>query len=213
MHILRYICRQTSMWWSRPLSQIPQCIWQISYKAPFCNRFLLQNGVFWLQDVWLVHYGICVTGLLAPTSSSAAHGNHSWWFPFIICPHLHGTSYDLASVQLSINSVRSNSKDTVPNHSIFGHNAYWDIPVDAMENQRVLQLIKYAHKDTILTHFYPRLVLAFGYCHCLHLCVCVCLSVCQSLSCPRDYSGPAQARITKCGPKMLKTLVKVPIVL
>ena len=26
--------------------------------------------------------------------------------------------------------------------------------------------------------FYPRPVLAFGYCRCLHLCVCVCLSVC-----------------------------------
>ena len=46
-------------------------------------------------------------------------------------------------------------------------------------------------------------------------CVCpsVCLSVCQSLACPRDNSGPVQARITKFGPKMQNTLVKVPIVL
>ena len=43
--------------------------------------------------------------------------------------------------------------------------------------------------------------------------VCVCLSVCQSLACPRDNSGPVQARIAKFGPKMQKTLVKVPIVL
>ena len=62
-------------------------------------------------------------------------------------------------------------------------------------------------------NFYPRPVLAFGYCRCLRLCVCVCLSVCQSFACPRDNLGPIQARITKFGPKMQKTLVKVPIVL
>ena len=47
------------------------------------------------------------------------------------------------------------------------------------------------------------------------MCVClsVCPSVCQSLACPRDNSGPVQARIAKFGPKMQKTLVKVPIVL
>ena len=61
--------------------------------------------------------------------------------------------------------------------------------------------------------FYPRPVLAFGYCRCLRLCVCVCPSVCQSLACQRDNSGPVQARIAKFGPKMQKTLVKVPIVL
>ena len=64
-----------------------------------------------------------------------------------------------------------------------------------------------------VNHFYPRPVLAFGYCRCLHLCVCVCLCVCQSFACPRDNSGPVQARIAKFGPKMQKTLVKVPIVL
>ena len=53
------------------------------------------------------------------------------------------------------------------------------------------------------------------YCHRLRLCVCpcVCQSVCQSLACPRDNSRPVQARIAKFGPKMQKTLVKVPIVL
>ena len=53
--------------------------------------------------------------------------------------------------------------------------------------------------------------MAIGYCRCLRLCVCQ--FVCQSLACPRDNSGPVQARITKFGPKMQKTLVKVPIVL
>ena len=48
---------------------------------------------------------------------------------------------------------------------------------------------------------------------CVRVCVCVCVCVCLSLACPRDNSGPVQARITKFGPKMQKTLVKVPIVL
>ena len=47
---------------------------------------------------------------------------------------------------------------------------------------------------------------------CVCVCLSVCLSVCQSLACPRDNSGPVQAGI-KFGPKMQKTLVKVPIVL
>ena len=65
-------------------------------------------------------------------------------------------------------------------------------------------------------HFYPRpdwpscIVIA---CVCVCVRVCVCQSVCQSLACPRDNLGPVQARITKFGPKMQKTLVKVPIVL
>ena len=56
--------------------------------------------------------------------------------------------------------------------------------------------------------FYPRPVLAFGYCHrlrlcvCVSVCVCVCQSVRQSLACPSDNSGPVQARIAKFGPKV-----------
>ena len=45
---------------------------------------------------------------------------------------------------------------------------------------------------------------------------CVCPSVRRSVRhqvCPRDNSSPVQARITKFGPKMQNTLVKVPIVL
>ena len=47
--------------------------------------------------------------------------------------------------------------------------------------------------------FYPRPVLAFGYCRCLRLSVCVCPSVRQSRACPRDNSWPVSARITKFG--------------
>ena len=60
-------------------------------------------------------------------------------------------------------------------------------------------------------HFYPRPVLAFGYCHRLRLWVCVCVN--QSRACPDDNSSPIQARIAKFGPEMQNTLVWVPIVL
>ena len=89
-----------------------------------------------------------------------------------------------------------------PSFRIFSHEFSW-----------LLLYITHLTKPTI--SFYPRPVLAFGYCRCLRLCVCVsvCLCVCQSLACPRDNSGPVQARIAKFGPKMQKTLIKVPIVL
>ena len=45
------------------------------------------------------------------------------------------------------------------------------------------------------------------------VCPCVRVFVYQSLACPRDNLGPVQARIPKFGPKIQKTLVKVPIVL
>ena len=49
---------------------------------------------------------------------------------------------------------------------------------------------------------------------CLPASVCVSVrpSVRQSLACPRDNSGPVQARITKLRPKMQKTLIKVTII-
>ena len=60
--------------------------------------------------------------------------------------------------------------------------------------------------------FYPRPVLAFGYCRCLRMCVCVCLCVRQSWACPSGNSSTVQARITKFGPEKQNTLVKIPIV-
>ena len=45
------------------------------------------------------------------------------------------------------------------------------------------------------------------------VCLYVCLCVHQSRACPRDNSSPVQARITKFGPKVYKTLVKILIVL
>ena len=58
--------------------------------------------------------------------------------------------------------------------------------------------------------FYPRPVMAFGYCRCLRLSVCVCVR--QSSVCPDDNLSPAQATITKFGPEVQNTLIKIPIV-
>ena len=66
-----------------------------------------------------------------------------------------------------------------------------------------------ANKRPHIYSFYPRPVLASGYCRCLCLCVCVY----QSLACPHDNSSPVQASITKFGPEKQNTLVKIPIVL
>ena len=51
-------------------------------------------------------------------------------------------------------------------------------------------------------------------CVCVSVCPCVRVSVCvcQSRACPHDNSLLVQARITKFGTKVQKTLVKVPIV-
>ena len=63
-----------------------------------------------------------------------------------------------------------------------------------------------------LSRFYPRPVLAFGYCHRLRLCLCpsVCVCVYQSLACPHNNLSAVQARITKFGSEMQNTLVKIP---
>ena len=48
---------------------------------------------------------------------------------------------------------------------------------------------------------------------CVCVCVCVRVSVRQSSACPCNNSSTVQARITKFGPEMEKTLVKIPIIL
>ena len=66
-----------------------------------------------------------------------------------------------------------------------------------------------------LSHFYPRPLWPSGIvvaCVCVSVCSCVRVSVCQSRACPHDNSPLVQARITKFGTKVQKTLVKVPIV-
>ena len=82
-----------------------------------------------------------------------------------------------------------------------------------------------SHYQSLWWHYAFLLPEAIGYCRCLGLCVFVsmCVSVCVKITClsrdnsgpvqSRDNSGPVQARITKFGPKMQKTLVKVLIVL
>ena len=76
--------------------------------------------------------------------------------------------------------------------------------------------VKSLAKFELLAIFYPRPVMAFGYCRCLRLSVCVCVYVCvcvrQSSVCPDDNLSPAQATITKFGPEVQNTLIKIPIV-
>ena len=50
-------------------------------------------------------------------------------------------------------------------------------------------------------------------CVCLCVCVYVCVCVRQSSVCPDDNLSPAQATITKFGPEVQNTLIKIPIVL
>ena len=55
----------------RPIWQIPQCISQKSYNAPFYKRNVhisVQNGAF--GDMGLVHCGICATSLLGHMGST-----------------------------------------------------------------------------------------------------------------------------------------------
>ena len=47
---------------------------------------------------------------------------------------------------------------------------------------------------------------------CVCLCVCACVCVRQSSVCPDDNLSPAQATITKFGPEVQNTLIKIPIV-
>ena len=63
----------------RPISQIPQCMRQMSHNAPFCNRnvhtctFLLQNDALW--DMGLLHCGIwdwCIMGFVKWVNCTSA---------------------------------------------------------------------------------------------------------------------------------------------
>ena len=65
--------------------------------------------------------------------------------------------------------------------------------------------------DTFI-FFYPRPVLAFGYCHCLRLCVCVC--VCVSVHvCVCVNPEFLRAPFNLASPEMQNTVVKIPLVL
>ena len=80
-------------------------------------------------------------------------------------------------------------------------------------NQATLWMVKSVRLSVRLpvTPFYPRPVLAFGYCRCLRLSVCVCVR--QPRACPHHNSSRVQARTTKFEQKMQNNLVKVTIVL
>ena len=67
--------------------------------------------------------------------------------------------------------------------------------------------LNHEHLGFSRSNFYPRPVLACGYCRCLRLCVSVSVPAWQSLACPCDNLGP-----DKFGLKVQNTLAKVPIV-
>ena len=93
-------------------------------------------------------------------------------------------------------------------------NDWWLLSDDICTYQVSMNM--YCYIMCIYFFLNPRPVLAIGYLSLpasVCVCVSVCLSVCQLLACPRDDWGPVQARITKFGPKMPNTLVKVPIVM
>ena len=78
-----------------------------------------------------------------------------------------------------------------------------------------VSLLRLNHWLNITHRFYPRMVLAFGYCY-LHLsclCQCVCVSVCQPSGCLGQNSSPVQAKTTKFGQKVQNNLVKLVVVL
>ena len=93
---------------------------------------------------------------------------------------------------------------------------------ELMKNIDVNMCVWVAHSQTRIyiyvqkchLGFYPRPVLAFGYCHRLRLCLCPCVCVCvyQSLACHHDNSSAVHARITKFGWETQNTLVKMLII-
>ena len=66
----------------------------------------------------------------------------------------------------------------------------------------------------LLLLLYSRPVLAFRYCHCLHLSVCVSMCLCiNSWVCPPcENSSTVEANTTKVGQQIQNTMVKICIV-
>ena len=81
----------------------------------------------------------------------------------------------------------------------------WDIPRSRGTSVfTILNKIIYLHFSFLPEASFGLRVLSSPASVCV--CPCVCQSMCQSLACPRDNSGPVQARIAKFRPKMQQTL-------
>ena len=75
-----------------------------------------------------------------------------------------------------------------------------------------LALVLKCFRNLSMSPFYPRPVLAFGYCH--HLCLGLCVHVCVSIKlrgCPHRNSSHVQASITKFWSYVQITLFKMQI--
>ena len=91
-------------------------------------------------------------------------------------------------------------------------NGFCGINMGAFSNEiLMISICKMSLKISILTDT----SLAFGYCRCLRLSMCVsmCMSMCQPWTCLCHNSSPVQARVTKFGPEVQNTLVKIPIII
>ena len=90
------------------VSQIPQCVRQISHNAPFCDRnvhtsthFFYKFGALW--DICLIHCGICEVGLC----SGNIRGHFPELWEYLLSSHIiHGHTLQW----------RHNEHDGVSNH-------------------------------------------------------------------------------------------------
>ena len=86
----------------------------------------------------------------------------------------------------------------------------WEFTIEPITWLYLVFRDNYTRNYWLELSFYPRPVLAFEYCRCLHLSVCVHVYVGHPRVCPRHNSSPLQDRITKFGSEVQNTLVKIP---
>ena len=130
------------------------------------------------------------------------------WWRYCVCNINHTPSVNLINISMISSLYHRNTVFDI---------VLWCIAIQMICNNKNTKSI-YWPNNTSSFHFYPRPVLAFGYCRCLRLCVCVsvCLCVHQPRACPRHNSSHVQVRTTKFGKfgqNMENNLVKVHIVI
>ena len=91
-------------------------------------------------------------------------------------------TFPLACAWVIVFTPTPTQSHTLHNGSIGHCNMIWDNSTERLE------MVSIGHNQVN----YPRPVLAFGYCWCLHMCV-------WSLACLHDNSWPVQVKITKFG--------------
>ena len=82
-----------------------------------------------------------------------------------------------------------------------------EMAVGTWEGVRVMILMFFTRGQ-----FWPSVIVVACICMCVCVCPCVCVSVCLSQACLHHSSSPVQVWISKFGPEVQNTLVKIPIV-